>query len=74
MEFILDDSSYSMTYDDLERKYPQVIGNFKIVVGVDSAVYITIDSMDELMKFIELVDCEVIVDTDTIMIYDGYIE
>ena len=67
----------------LLKDYPQIAKEFKVRVadtGKDDSevyiyeVYITINTLEDLVKLTNIVDCGIIFNGDEIIIYDDYIE
>ena len=58
------------------KDYPQIEQNFKVELDskVDYTAYIIIDSLEDLIKFTEIIECSIVFDVGRIMIYDGYLE
>lgn len=66
--------------------YPQIAKEFKVQIIdtteetecgkrlVDSEVFITINTLEDLIKLNEIVEVEIIINGDEILIYDDYIE
>lgn len=83
MEFQLMRAKYCVNSKRLLKDYPQIAKEFKIRVadtGDDDSevyiyeVYITINTLEDLVKLTNIVDCGLIFNGDEIMIYDDYIE
>ena len=58
------------------KDYPQIEQNFKVELDakVDYTAYVIIDSLEDLIKFTEIIECNIVFDVDKITIYDGYLE
>ena len=58
------------------QDYPQIEQNFKVELDlkVDDTAYVIIDSLEDLIKFAEIIECSIVFDVSRIMIYDGYLE
>ena len=78
MEFQLMSAKYWVDFKRLLKDYPQIAEEFKVRVvdteDDDSEVYITIDTLEDLIKLVDIIDDSVIFNGDEIMIYDDYIE
>ena len=86
MEFQLMSAKYWMDYERLLKDYPQIAEEFKVQIvdtsvydsdgrcHKDSEVYIIINTLEDLMKLIKMVDETVLINEDEIIIYDDYIE
>ena len=58
------------------KDYPQIEQNFKVELDlkVDYTGNVIIDSLEDLIKFTEIIECNIVFDVDKITIYDGYLE
>ena len=78
MEFQLMSAKYWVDFKRLLKDYPQIAEEFKVrIVDIeddDSEVYITINTLEDLIKLVDIIDDSVIFNGDEIMIYDDYIE
>ena len=86
MEFQLMSAKYWVDFKRLLKDYPQIEKEFKVRVVdttqeyengnryIDSEVYITISTLDDLIKLIDIIDESVMFNGDEILIYDDYIE
>ena len=78
MEFQLMSAKYWVDFKRLLKDYPQIAEEFKVRVvdteDIDSEVYITIDTLEDLIKLVDIIDDSVIFNGDEILIYDDYIE
>ena len=78
MEFQLMSAKHWYDFKQILDDYPQIAEEFKVRVvdteDDDSEVYITIDTLKDLIKLVDIIDDSVIFNGDEIMIYDDYIE
>ena len=86
MEFEITSAKCAKYYTNSKRllkDYPQIAKEFKVRVadtGKDDSevyiyeVYITINTLEDLVKLKNIVDCGIIFNGDEIIIYDDYIE
>ena len=78
MEFQLMSAKYWVDFKRILKDYPQIADEFKIRIvdtdDDDSEVYITINTLEDLIKLVDIIDDSVIFNGDEIMIYDDYIE
>ena len=86
MEFQLMSAKYWSDFKRLLNDYPQIANEFKVQIidttqeyengdrYIDSEVYITINTLDDLIKLIDIIDESVMFNGDEILIYDDYIE
>ena len=86
MEFQLMSAKYWVDFKRLLKDYPQIADEFKVRIVdttqeyengnrfIDSEVYITINTLDDLVKLVDIIDDSVIFNGDEILIYDDYIE
>ena len=78
MEFQLMSAKYWVDFKRILKDYPQIAEEFKVRVvdteDDDSEVYITINTLEDLIKLVDIIDDSVIFNGDEIMIYDDYIE
>ena len=86
MEFQLMSAKYWSDFKRLLNDYPRIANEFKVKIidttqeyengdrYIDSEVYITINTLDDLVKLVDIIDDSVIFNGDEILIYDDYIE
>ena len=78
MEFQLMSAKYWYDFKRLLNDYPQIVDEFKVRIvdteDDDSEVYITINTLEDLIKLVDIIDDSVIFNGDEILIYDDYIE
>ena len=78
MEFQLMSAKYWVDFKRILKDYPQIAEEFKVRVvdteDDDSEVYITINTLEDLIRLVDIIDDSVIFNGDEIMIYDDYIE
>ena len=86
MEFQLMSARYWSDFKRILNDYPQIANEFKVQIvdtteeyengkrHVDSEVYITLNTLEDLVKLKNIVDCGIIFNGDEIIIYDNYIE
>ena len=78
MEFQLMSAKYWVDFKRLLNDYPQIADEFKVRIvdteDDDSEVYITINTLEDLIKLVDIIDDSIIFNGDEIMIYDDYIE
>ena len=78
MEFQLMSAKYWVDFKRLLNDYPQIANEFKVRIvdteDDDSEVYITINTLEDLIKLVDIIDDSVIFNGDEILIYDDYIE
>ena len=86
MEFQLMSARYWSDFKRILNDYPQIANEFKVQIidttvedergkrYINSEVYITIDTLEDLIKLVDIIDDSVIFNGDEIMIYDDYIE
>ena len=86
MEFQLMSAKYWVDFKRLLKDYPQIAKEFKVRVVdttqeyengdrfIDSEVYITINTLEDFVKLVDIIDDSVIFNGDEILIYDDYIE
>lgn len=86
MEFQLMSAKYWVDFKRILKDYPQIANEFKVRVVdttketeygkrlVDSEVFITINTLEDLIKLNEILEVEIIISGDEILIYDDYIE
>ena len=78
MEFQLMSAKYWIDFKRLLNDYPQIAKEFKVRIvdteDDDSEVYITINTLEDLIKLVDIIDDSVIFNGDEILIYDDYIE
>ena len=78
MEFQLMSAKYWVDFKRILKDYPQIADEFKVRIvdteDDDSEVYITINTLEDLIKLVDIIDDSVIFNGDEILIYDDYIE
>lgn len=77
MEFSLGSAKNCMSGKSVLEDYPQIQKSFKIRIEDRKwfqVVYITINSLEDMLKLIKIVGCKLVVDEDEIIIYDDYLE
>ena len=86
MEFQLMSAKYWSDFKRLLNDYPQIANEFKVQIidttkeyesgerYVDSEVYITLNTLEDFVKLVDIIDDSVIFNGDEILIYDDYIE
>ena len=78
MEFQLMSAKYWVDFKRLLNDYPQIAEEFKVRIvdtkDYDSEVYITINTLEDLIKLVDIIDDSIIFNGDEILIYDDYIE
>ena len=78
MEFQLMSAKYWVDFKRLLKDYPQIANEFKVRIvdteDDDSEVYITINTLEDLIKLVDIIDDSVIFNGEEILIYDDYIE
>lgn len=86
MEFQLMSAKYWSDFKRVLNDYPQIANEFKVRIVdttqeyesgdryVDSEVYITINTLEDLVKLVDIIDDSVVFNGDEILIYDDYIE
>lgn len=75
MKFELADSSYDCKDEYIEKLRDNGFTvEMKDVENWGEIPIVTIDSLEDLMKLMDVVDHALIVSQDSIMIYDGYVE
>ena len=78
MESQLMSAKYWVDFKRILKDYPQIAEEFKVRIvdteDDDSEVYITINTLEDLIKLVDIIDDSVIFNGDEIMIYDDYIE
>ena len=86
MEFQLMSAKYWSDFKRILNDYPQIANEFKVQIidttkeyesgdrYIDSEVYITINTLDDLIKLVDIIDDSIIFNGDEILIYDDYIE
>ena len=86
MEFQLMSAKYWTDFKRLLNDYPQIANEFKVRIVdttqeyesgdryVDSEVYITINTLEDLVKLVDIIDDSVVFNGEEILIYDDYIE
>lgn len=86
MEFQLMSAKYWSDFKRILNDYPQIANEFKVQIidttkeyesgerYVDSEVYITLNTLEDFVKLVDIIDDSVIFNGDEILIYDDYIE
>ena len=78
MEFQLMSAKYWVDFKRILKDYPQIAEEFKVRIvdtdDDDSEVYITINTLEDLIKLVDIIDDSIIFNGDEILIYDDYIE
>ena len=86
MEFQLMSAKYWTDFKRLLNDYPQIANEFKVRIVdttqeyesgdryVDSEVYITINTLEDLVKLVDIIDDSVVFNGEEILIYDDYIQ
>ena len=86
MEFQLMSANYWSDFKRILNDYPQIGNEFIVQIidttkeyesgerYVDSEVYITLNTLEDFVKLVDIIDDSVIFNGDEILIYDDYIE
>ena len=86
MEFELTSAKYWCDFKRVLDDHPRIANEFKVQIidtteeyengkrHVDSEVYITLNTLEDFVKLVDIIDDSVIFNGDEIMIYDDYIE
>lgn len=86
MEFQLMSAKYWSDFKRILNDYPQIANEFKVQIidttkeyesgerYIDSEVYITLNTLEDFVKLVDIIDDSVIFNGDEILIYDDYIE
>ena len=86
MEFELTSAKYWCDFKRVLEDHPRIANEFKVQIidttvedergkrYINSEVYITIDTLEDLIKLNEIIEVEIIISGDEILIYDDYIE
>ena len=86
MDFQLMSAKYWSDFKRILNDYPQIADEFKVQIidttkeyesgerYVDSEVYITLNTLEDFVKLVDIIDDSVIFNGDEILIYDDYIE
>lgn len=75
MKFELTDASYGYKQEHIEKlRNNGFTIEFKDIENWGEVPIVTIDSLEDLMKMMDVVDNALVVSQDSIMIYDDYIE
>ena len=86
MEFQLMSARYWSDFKRILNDYPQIANEFKVQIidttveyengtrYINSEVYITLNTLEDFVKLVDIIDDSVIFNGDEIMIYDDYIE
>ena len=76
MEYKLLSAKYGSQHDRILKDYPKIEEEFKVRIKrrvYDSDVYITINTLEELHRFIEITT-DIVIGGSTIIIYNDYLE
>lgn len=76
MEYKLLSAKYGSQHDRILKDYPKIEEEFKVRIKrrvYDTDVYITINTLEELHRFIEITT-DIVIGGSTIIIYNGYLE
>ena len=86
MEFQLMSAKYWSDFKRLLNDYPRIADEFKVQIidttieyengerYVDSEVYITLNTLEDFVKLVDVIDDSVVFNGDEILIYDDFIE
>ena len=86
MEFQLMSARYWSDFKRILNDYPQIANEFKVQIidttvedergkrYINSEVYITLNTLEDFVKLVDIIDDSVIFNGDEILIYDDYIE
>ena len=86
MEFQLMSARYWSDFKRILNDYPQIANEFKVQIidttvedergkrYINSEVYITINTLEDLIKLTDVVDCEMVFNGREIRICDDYFE
>ena len=86
MEFEITSAKYWCDFKRVLDDHPRIANEFKVRIVdtteeyesgeryINSEVYITINTLEDLIKLNEIVVVEIIISGDEILIYDDYIE
>ena len=86
MEFQLMSAKYWVDFKRILNDYPQIANEFKVQIidttkeyesgerYVDSEVYITLNTLEDFVKLVDIIDDSVIFNGDEILIYYEYLE
>ena len=86
MEFEITSAKYWCDFKRVLDDHPRIANEFKVQIidttvedergkrYINSEVYITINTLEDLIKLNEIVEVEIIISSDEILIYDDYIE
>ena len=76
MEYKLLSAKHGSQHDRILKDYPKIEEEFKVRIKrrvYDTDVYITINTLEELHRFIEITT-DIVIGASTIIIYNGYLE
>lgn len=76
MEYKLLSAKHVSQHDRILKDYPKIEEEFKVRIKrrvYDTDVYITINTLEELHRFIEITT-DIVIGGSTIIIYNGYLE
>ena len=76
MEYKLLSAKYGSQHDRILKDYPKIEEEFKVRIKrrvYDTDVYITINTLEELHRFIEITT-DIVIGGSTIIIYNDYLE
>ena len=86
MEFQLMSAKYWCDFKRVLDDHPRIANEFKVQIidtteeygncnrYINSEVYITLNTLEDFVKLVDIIDDSVIFNGDEIMIYDDYIE
>ena len=86
MEFQLMSAKYWSDFKRILNDYPQIANEFKVKIidtteeygngerYINSEVYITLNTLEDFVKLVDVIDDSVIFNGDEILIYDDFIE
>ena len=75
MEYKLLSAKHGSQHDRILKDYPKIEEEFKVRIKrrvYDTDVYITINTLEELHRFIEITT-DIVIGGSTIIIYNGYL-
>ena len=86
MEFQLMSARYWSDFKRILNDYPQIANEFKVQIidttvvdergkrYINSEVYITIDTLEDFVKLVDVVDCGIVFNGREIRVCDDYLE
>ena len=86
MEFELTSAKYWCDFKRVLDDHPRIANEFKVQIidtteeyengerYINSEVYITLNTLEDFVKLVDIIDDSVIFNGDEILIYDDYIE